>query len=282
MKPLLAIGAAVALLLGHAPGSEGERLQELLREYHDAESREEVEAAREELVRELVEKYGGISGRLDIGDPEGPAHMRRAQELMRVWNPIGFTAGDLMAVMGEPRHRWGTVPGAEARIRYSFDNGVRGVAFDFLFSGVRDVQAESVITSMRMDLFGLLPPPRDQDADAARRALIAELRDAYGGTISGHLEPRYPEPQEHAERVARLMRLWNPVGGRPSDVVAIMGEPTREWVSTATGPRHAGFEYVFEHVYGGTAWGFLVQGPPIYEERVVIGVVAESWEVIVD
>jgi hypothetical protein len=65
--------------------------------------RQDIEAARQEFVRHLLAKYGEPGDRLAHGDPyRGHEYSRRASQLMREWNPIGFSRHAVRSVMGEP------------------------------------------------------------------------------------------------------------------------------------------------------------------------------------
>jgi hypothetical protein len=77
---------------------------------------------------------------------------------------------------------------------------------------------------------------------------VVDLKRRYGSRISA--DGRGSDAIEMAIIVANLMKEWNPILASVSDLMAIMGTPTKEESGV--------LEYVFDNGLDGDLWRFTV------------------------
>jgi hypothetical protein len=101
-----------------------------------------------------------------------------------------------------------------------------------------------------------------RDMTNARRALVENLTERYGGIDASVLEQ--PGATEHLVRFSRLMKEWNPIHFYLDDLKAIAGKPTKETPEEV--------EYWF---YGGgdapAVWRFTLDNDLIVGVRYFLG-----------
>lgn len=113
-----------------------------------------------------------------------------------------------------------------------------------------------------------------QSLKQARTAIAAELRKHYAGKISGQTRIGSKEAVEQSRRMSELMRLWNPIGFRVRDVKFVLGPPTHEWKrgERSSFTHYAGFQYDFDHGFGGSYWQFTAEGEAVEPDSTVAGI----------
>ncbi len=118
-----------------------------------ADAHPSLKEARAELLAELRKRYAGkISGQTEIGSKEAADQSRRMSELMRLWNPIGFSARDVKSVLGRPTHEWRRGERSSftsyAGFQYAFDFGSSGSYWQFTVEG-ETVEPDSTVSGVR-------------------------------------------------------------------------------------------------------------------------------------
>ncbi len=111
------------------PAIEASRTEVPLGRLADAvrgQDQEEIREARDEYVKWLVTHYGADSR---AGRRNSWAALHDLDALLAVWNPIGFSRDDVIAVLGEP-----TESGPE-QFKYSYDTGRIGGGVRFRVLG---------------------------------------------------------------------------------------------------------------------------------------------------
>ncbi len=113
---------------------------------------------------------------------------------------------------------------------------------------------------------------RPENLVAARNALIADLKQRYGG-IDVSVTERQAAIQ-HLGRFQQLMREWNPLGCSVQDLKSIAGKPSNESEKPTEGggaSQKTLTYYFYGDGLGGGGWEFTIRGDEIVAVRLIKG-----------
>lgn len=115
------------------------RAQAALTEALETGRASRIDEAREDLVGVLRETFPEVRDvAADDPEPAGRA-MERLDVLFGIWTPIGFTAEDVVAVLGKPSRK------THERLVYHLDSGFASVTWRFGIDGGRVSAIELVL-----------------------------------------------------------------------------------------------------------------------------------------